>query len=603
MDSSGSAFKSVISGFDSKSRYYFDKAYLYGLTFFIASQACYLTNRVSVLFYSCLYILGAFLISLVAVFRLTVLFASNIKKALIAVVVLAFGIAYLLYSVFTDYSPDSLAFLFVVIAAIGAVGVKVDHILISGIIGNIVMVIYNVFTSFINPDEEKGLQEFFYLGNNSFYISKINNRSLSDMAAHYFWIVIAYLWIRGKKITWGEIIALSALNALIYSATGSNTTLICFSFALLITICFKLFSHIKKDLQALKRIISFCAIWSFIVIAVLMFILTFTYNSQNQFLYRLNSILHERLSIGQRGIVECGISLFASDVKIFGENASLSGFYNFLDCSYISLLIKYGILPLLFYIASMTFVQIRQKKYIYGTLLLAVCALSCIEEHHLSEIPYNFFILLIFADLDINAKLNHILSKPEVKKYRKISLASVITGLCFIGLVIGVNIPRYVAIRECDRLDNKAADIYDAVQDSIDALSDSGIWEQQVKNMSSGQYGNILSEPDDYSFVTGKNWNTIVSDPKSHAYYSLTYHFGDSNNDISELIIDDNVKDIVGYGSVVIEYDVIEGTVYSVWYSDSEICKPVSGGRDVSRAERLKQGEGRVGYYAGVIDA
>lgn len=603
MDSSVSTFSSFVKGFDSKARYYFDKAYLYGLTFFIASQACYLTNRVSVLFYSCLYILGAFLISLVAIFRLTVLFASNINKALIAVVVLAFGIIYLLYSVFTDYSPDSLAFLFVVIAAIGAVGVKVDHILISGIIGNIVMVIYNVFTSFINPDEGKVTQEFFYLGNNSFYISKFNNSSLSDMAAHYFWIVIAYLWIRGKKITWGEIIALFGLNALIYSATGSNTTLICFTIALLISICYKLFSLFKTELKALKRFTSHCAVLSFVVISALMLILTFSYNSQNQFLYRLNSILHERLSIGYRGIVECGISLFASDVKIYGENASLSGFYNFLDCSYISVLIKYGILPLLFYIASMTFVQIRQKKYIYGTLLLAVCALSCIEEHHLSEIPYNFFILLIFADLDINAKLNPVFTKTEVRKNRKTNIASLITCVCFIGLVIGINYPRYAAIKECDRLDNKAAAVYAAVQNNIDAMSDSGIWEQQVDLMSSDQYGNILSEPDDYSLVAGKNWNTVVSDPKSHAYYSLTYHYGDSNNDMSELIFSDYVKDIVGKGSVVIEYDVIEGTVYSVWYSDSEICKPVSGGRDVSRAERLKQGEGRVGYYAGVIDA
>lgn len=603
MDSSVSAFRSVISGFDSKARYYFDKAYMYGLTFFIASQACYLTNRVSVLFYSCLYILGAFLISLVAIFRLTVLFASNIKKALIAVVVLAFGIVYLLYSVFTDYSSDSLAFLFVALAVIGAAGVKADHILISGIIGNTVMVIYNVFTSFINPDDEKVTQEFFYLGNNSFYISKINNRSLSDMAAHYFWIVIAYLWIRGKKITWGEIIALSALNALIYSATGSNTTLICFTIALLISICYKLFSMFKTELKALKRFTSLCAVLSFVVISALMLILTFSYNSQNQFLYRLNSILHERLSIGYRGIVECGISLFASDVKIYGENASLSGFYNFLDCSYISVLIKYGILPLLFYIASMTFVQTRQKKYIYGTLLLAVCALSCIEEHHLSDIPYNFFILLIFADLDINAKLNSVFTKTEVRKNRKINITSLITCVCFIGLVIGINFPRYAAIKECDRLDNKAAAVYDAVQNNIDDLSDSGIWEQQVELMSSGQYGTKLSEPDDYSLVTGKNWNTVVSDPKSHAYYSLTYHYGDSNNDMSELIFSDYVKDIIGEGSVVIEYDVIEGTVYSVWYSDSEICNPVIGGRDALRADRLKQGEGRVGYYAGVIYA
>ena len=165
----------------------------------------------------------------------------------------------------------------------------------------------------LNPEDEKVTQEFFYLGNNSFYISKINNRSLSDMAAHYFWIVIAYLWLRGKKITWGEIIALFGLNALIYSATGSNTTLICFTIALLISICYKLFSLFKTELKALKRFTSHCAVLSFVVISALMLILTFSYNSQNQFLYRLNSILHERLSIGYRGIVECGISLFASD--------------------------------------------------------------------------------------------------------------------------------------------------------------------------------------------------------------------------------------------------------------------------------------------------
>ena len=612
-----------INAVGNKTKFYADKVYLYGLVFFLASQACIFTNSVPVLFYYLLFYTGAVLLAAVGIYRIFFAFLEDRKKAIPAVGVLLFFALYFVCSAKTSGIADALPFLVMGFAAAGAIGVNADHVLITGIIGNLVMILNNAYMSFVRADDRVQnlytFNDFFYFGDDQFYFHRMNNRSSTDWAAHYFWMIAAYFWIRGRKITWGELLAAGALDILVYSLTGSNTSLICISMILVIAVIYKLHLTLGKRpgndaaaapgknapalLRAGKKIIEFCAKYSFVIFAALMILLTALYNTGDPLFYRLNILLHQRLALGLRGFIEQGIHLISSGVPIYGNLSNIDNFYNFLDSSYISILVKMGLIPFFFYLAGMTAVQLRHKKYLYGALILAVCALSCVEEHHLAEIPYNFFILMLFADLD-KTKTDDIAPAPVKKKKTNVLLDLVPYAVCavFLAAAVSVIYPRYKAVKECDRLDMKASVIYESVQKNLDDSVKSGQWQLQTSRMNSDQYGDMIcDQPYDFLLVTGKTWSEMKKDPKAHSYYSVSYDAGDGAGsfDVLEILISDETKDLIGDGSAVIEYDVAEGKVYSVWYSEQSGCHSIAGGRLSDRLDRLSVKEGMEGYSTG----
>lgn len=613
MNSSLQELANKLNGVGSKTKKYADRIYLFALFLFVAAQACSLTNNVADYIFVLLDI-SSLLLVLIGLYRIVFELCSNWKKALLLIAVVLFGFVY------TINTNQALPFSPVAFAIIGAIGVSADYVLFAGIAGNLVMIVTNIIITltaepglFINRYQDR---DFFYLGDNVFYVSKWNNCSCTDFAAHYFWIIAVYLWIRGKKITWGEIFALGALDILIYSMTGSNTSFLCTGLLLICAFILKVKILIDGRLKPSKksvfssaagfisRVITFCARYSFLIMAVFCIVMAVLFNSANPLFARINRILNLRLSLGRRGIIENGVHLIASDVPSYGMSSSADEFYNFLDCSYISVLINCGLLLLIFYMLSMTVIQIRHKKFAYGLFILAICAVSCVEEHHLPELPYNLFVLLLFADVDPDKKMVVSLEKKQVSRAKILSLASFLLCAVFLAASVLINIPRFKAVRKLDSLDSKAATIYDAVQQNINLLVDNGTWQELTSDLSSYQYGEVLNEPEDYVLVTGWNWNDSVKDPKAHSYFFLTYGTTDvsETDEVTAVLIDDEVRGLIGDGSCVIEYDVAAGKIYSVWYSESNECKAIKGGRTRTRSERLLDSAIPTGYYAGALN-
>ncbi len=600
-----------INKFDDKAKKIVDAAYLVGLLLLVTAEALFYALTYSVLLYDIFINTSTVILLLVALYRVVVQFPKDWKISLLALSVVAFGWLFLTFSYVYDFPVIALAI-------VGAIGFNGDQIILVSLVSNIIMIISNVYNTLVNDfgDMEYTNNDFFYLGKNSFYFQKMNNRSSTDFAAHYFWMIAAFLWLRGNKITWGEICALCGLNALVYSLTGSNTTLVCISLLLVIAIINKIQINVCKSKQSVenksvpglrnivKNVFVFCSKYSFLIFAAITIALSFFYTTSSPVMSKLNVLLHQRLSLGSRAIMEHGVHLFAPGVRVYGGYSSADGFFNFIDCSYLSILIRFGLIPFAFYMLSMTVIQVRQKKYLLGVIILAVCALSCVEEHHLFELPYNVFILLLFADLNtdkmiVSAEVTN--NRKKKKKIDKISVGSFVLCAAFIGGDIFVNYPRFVAIQDLDRLDNRAGVIYSGIQTNIDKQVADGTWKTITAEMSSSSYGNLLEHPDDFENVTGRYWNDVVNDPKEHSFYSIYYGSDIASNDnkMLDLMLTDEIKDLIGDGSVIVEYDVVSGTVYSVWYSEGAGCYVVNGGRHAYRAERLRMTSGRIGYSTG----
>ena len=619
MNSSLQELANKLNGVGSKTKKHVDRVYLFALFLFVAAQACCLTNTVGqyVLF---LLDISSILLTFIGIYRILFELCSNLKKALLMIAVVLFGFVY------TINTNEALPFSPVAFAIIGALGVNADYVLFAGIGGNLVMIITNIIITltgeagfYINKFQDR---DFFYLGDNVFYVSKWNNCSSTDLAAHYFWMIAVYLWIRGKKLTWGELFALGALDFVVYSLTGGNTSFLCIALMLFCVFVLKILAIFKartktSDKKAnssgsgifakftilFKNVFVFCIRYSYLIIAFFCILFAVLFKVGNPIYEKLNQMLHFRLSLGHRGIVENGIHLIATDVPSFGMASSADEFYNFLDCSFIYVLVNCGLLLLLFYILSMTIVQIKHKKYIFGLIILAVCAFSCVEEHHLSQLPYNLFPLLLFADIE---KIKTDNKEPVIKKKNTliISLASFLICLVFLAATVLINLPRFKAVKNLDRLDGKASDVYMSVQANIDDMLEDGSWQEKTAAMSSYQLGEVIvEEPVDFKDVTGTYWADAIKEPKVCSFYSVLYDPQITGNpEINNLLITDDVREIVGSGSVVIEYDVVSGKVYSVWYSDKPGCTVIPDGRLEGRADRLREDVEPVGYYTGEKD-
>lgn len=617
----GGSFQELVeknSKLYSKTKKYVDLAYFVAVLFIVAGRAMVLTREANAVFVTIIVYTGSALLFLIGAYRLFFQIFKNWKKALLGFLVVVFSFVY------AEFSSSASEFPVVALAIIGAMDVSADSILLAGIIGNLVMIANNVIVAVFNSENDMfayDSNDFFYLGDNYVSFPTFNNYSSTDFAAHYFWIIAAFLWIRGRKITWGEIFALGTLDAMVYSMTGSNTSLIGISLLFILTIGYKIwFSLLQKSNNCEKRdsfdkmkdvfcslvsvtkgILEFCFKYSFAFFAVITIFLTIFYNSGNPFFFSLNNILHHRLGLGHKGIVEYGIHLFASGVRVYGSNSSIDGYYNFIDCSYVSILIKGGIIPLLFFVGSFTAIQLKHKKFLFGAALLAICALSCVEEHHMAELPYNFFILLLFADFNLDKKTGVDSQKLQTKKAIN-GLSFALCGVFAISTVC-INLPRFKSIKELDMLDNKAAQIYSAVQDDLDCLVENGTWQNETVSMSSLMYGEVVKEPEDFFAVTGVTWDEQTNDPKAHSYYAVYYDndIQTTSGSILNLLISDKTKELIGTGSVIIEYDVQTGKVYSIWYSEQPGCYVIegAGARTVIRRPRLSGKETKEGYSTG----
>ena len=156
-----------------------------------------------------------------------------------------------------------------------------------------------------------------------------------------------------------------------------------------------------------KKIFRLACLWSFLLFAGIMLVITLAYHwIPVKWLdaFPILSSFRARLMLGIVGFDIYPISLFGNSVISHG-NGGTEGtvdFYYFLDCSYIKMLIEYGLIIFILTLTVMTVLQYRlyKNRRWYECFLLAVAALDCTMEHHLTDISYNLFAVLMLCSLN-----------------------------------------------------------------------------------------------------------------------------------------------------------------------------------------------------------
>ena len=199
-----------------------------------------------------------------------------------------------------------------------------------------------------------------------------------------------------KKITVLEITLLTGVSILFFILT--NTKLVFLLSVLMIMI---LFFYREKpyivDLVFKSKVILYASMALPIMAAVFSVIISLAYQEENPVLGELNRITSNRLALNQHALTEFAITFLGQRIKWvgYGVGADGSEVYNYVDSSFIQIMLNYGVVVL--GIVLLAYVLLirnsnHQKDSMKSVSLILIIVLS-IFEPRLINIIYNPFII------------------------------------------------------------------------------------------------------------------------------------------------------------------------------------------------------------------
>ena len=148
---------------------------------------------------------------------------------------------------------------------------------------------------------------------------------------------------------------------------------------------------------------------------------------------QINSFVNGRVRLANSAVNTYGVSLLGKQITWIGNGGlghiydNLKETYNYVDCSYIKLLLEGGVLSFLLIIIGYTLAGRKAAKEgnIYLCMALAFIAIYSIIEPRLCEIGFNPFLLVLVILVDYRGifLMNH--QKKETMFRKKIQLCNV----------------------------------------------------------------------------------------------------------------------------------------------------------------------------------
>lgn len=227
----------------------------------------------------------------------------------------------------------------------------------------------------------------------------------TDFAAHIFYIVVSYCYLKKNDIKYIAIIICTLLGWFIGKFSGARLDSICI-YAVCLYFTYLKIRKKKIELRGLNKITRSVLIFSMPLCAFISIIGTSIYNPSNSIMFKINSLLSNRLKYGKLGIDSYGFKLLGQQVQMNGNGGanSIVENYFFIDSAYLYVALRYGIILLIMlciYFIALNNKMIK-KRSIFIPISIAFIAINSIVAHHLTDLSYNIFLLCFFAKIDID---------------------------------------------------------------------------------------------------------------------------------------------------------------------------------------------------------
>jgi hypothetical protein len=235
----------------------------------------------------------------------------------------------------------------------------------------------------------------------------------TDFAAHIFYLILAVsclgIWQRVQEnekyrypagLRWLIVIA---AGVFIYIKAGAFTGTVCLTGFLVLTGLIYLLE--RKNLA--RRV---CEIFKYlpIVWAGLFLALSYFYSASNAVMVKIDTVLSQRLMVSHKVWSEYSIKAFGQFIEEqgWGGIADPTGIdpakYFFIDDMYLRMLFEYGIIVFAVVLILLIVIghrAIGAKQYVLFAAIVMIGVHSFME-HHLLEVAYDPFLLVLLAGID-----------------------------------------------------------------------------------------------------------------------------------------------------------------------------------------------------------
>ncbi|GEM_PF-6656691 len=270
----------------------------------------------------------------------------------------------------------------------------------------------------------------------------------TDFAAQIFFLVITYLVWKERKPNFLLNIFLLFLAYVLYRYSGARNSSGCIVLLVIggiyiqysdkVILGTKIDGTWNRIKTKIIQIIDSFLIIAVPLLAIVTLLLTLYYSPDNHIMIKLNQISSGRLSFGKNTIDKYGFSLWGSpfDMIGIGSNLVTRTDYNFVDCSYVMICVRYGFVLFILTLLGFFLLGIKAKRAgkRYILLILAVMAIQSVMEHHLLDVFCNSLVLLIFADMkDSNQQKYYDIVLKQNRDWIKLLIGGIITVVIYLN--------------------------------------------------------------------------------------------------------------------------------------------------------------------------
>lgn len=232
------------------------------------------------------------------------------------------------------------------------------------------------------------------------------------------------LWIYLKKdrITILGALAWGLVNWVVFYLTDSR---ISFAIAEALLVAALVMRFWPKFVEKIKPL-WWLAVSSFGLCGAFSLVMTVVYDHSLPWMRKLNSMLESRLRLGKLSLVEHGVTLFGEEIEWLGNGLdafgnSTTGVYTYVDCLYIKILQRYGIVftIALAVLLCWSMYKLYKRKEYHILLISASVAAHCVLDDLSFTLHYNTFwlamglVLISPAMLNWNGRTTQILPPEE----------------------------------------------------------------------------------------------------------------------------------------------------------------------------------------------
>ncbi len=235
-------------------------------------------------------------------------------------------------------------------------------------------------------------------------------------AIMFFYFIVLYIYLRKERAHILEYVVLEGINYLLYQQTDARMSFYLSTLLLVYVFIMRLYWQNRKDrIRKNRWLILAPAFMCMVALCIQIFYIPTDPNWQ-----KINSVLSGRLELGYNGWQKYGFSLLGTKIEWIGfSHNATAGTYNYVDCSYMQILLENGVIPLIIIVAVYTYIMymaVKEKDFYLQTAVLVIVAFS-ITEPRLMNLAYNplpFFgvtYISLKAKGTLFAKEHHVLNR------------------------------------------------------------------------------------------------------------------------------------------------------------------------------------------------